>query len=400
MVATGSRRISVCFVIGTLDRGGAEGQLVRLATHLPREQFDVSVCCLADGGPLQGVLDAAGIPVDIVGLHRPIHSLLPFKSIGRLVQLSRVIQARQPDIVHGFLFWAYVLGTAAAKVGGVPVVVASRRSLSHFKASRPDWRILEQLANAATDAIVANSEAVRDDVLKHERIPPSKLSVIYNGVDAGMANPTLRREVRRTLRIGDQDPVIAVVANLIHYKGHEHFFQALPEILGAFPRAVVLLAGDGPERARSEQRVRTMGMANAVRFLGVRSDVPALLEAADLLVHPSLEEGFSNAVLEAMAAGRPVVATSVGGNAEAVVDGDTGLLVAPADPPALASAAIWLLRHPAEARAMGESGRARVTRHFEIDRMVRGYERLYRELLAARVPAWKPREDHQMMPAP
>jgi glycosyltransferase involved in cell wall biosynthesis len=398
MAASRSRRISICFVIGTLDRGGAEGQLVRLATRLPRDRFDVSVCCLADGGPLREVLDAAGVPVEAVGLHRPsLHAPL-FGSIGRLFRLAEVIRERQPDIVHGFLFWAYVLGAAAARINGVPVVVASRRSLSHFKASRPMWRLLEGLTNYGTDHIVANSHAVRDDVLSHERFPADRLSVIYNGVQIGAVDHARRRATRRSLQIGERDPVIAVVANLIHYKGHEHLLHALPTILEAFPRTVVLLAGDGPERRRLEHRARLIGVESAVRFLGTRTDVDALLEAADILVHPSLEEGFSNAVLEAMAAGLPVVAASVGGNVEAIVDGETGLLIPPADPSLLAQATLWLLHHPTEARAMGGAGRDRVASLFDIDAMVSEYGRFYADIAAARVPAWKP-ESRPIVPA-
>lgn len=384
-VETGAaRRLRICFVIGTLERGGAEGQLVQLATGLNRSRFEPSVCCLTHNGPHRHALEAAGIPVEILGLRRSKWLGLPIALPSRMLRLIRIIRKRQPDIVHGFLFGAYVLGAVAGRVNRVPLIVASRRSLGLFKASRPLWLLIERFVNRGTDHLIANSRAVRLDVVRQEGLAPSKVTVIYNGVEFTSWNEPRSQALVRAIGVADRRPIIAVVANFIAYKGHEFLFDALPAIAAEFPQLAVLLVGDGPLRQQFEVQVRANGLDAFARFLGARSDVPAILALVDLVVHPSTQEGFSNAILEAMAAGKPVVAAAVGGNEEAIVDRKTGLLVRNRDAAALATASLWLLRHPEEARAMGMAGRTRVQQLFTVERMVREYESLYEQLVTAR----------------
>jgi L-malate glycosyltransferase len=372
--------LRVCYVIGTLDRGGTEGQLVRLATGLDRARFAPYVCALTTGGPLEQPLRDAGIPVQVFTLR----SLRPTRNpwtIGReLMRFVQFVRDIKPEIVHGFLIHAYVPAAFAARVAGVPVVVASRRSLSHFKARKHHWRLAERVANRLTDRLVANSEAVRADVIASEGVDPSRVEVIHNGIDVSDYTATRDAALRATLGIGEHAPVVVVVANLIHYKGHSYLLDALQQVRVRFPAVQALLVGEGPMRSRIEEQIARLNLQESVVLLGSRPDVPTLLSQADLLVHPSTEEGFSNVILEAMAADKPVVATSVGGNAEAVRDGETGVLVPPRDAAALAAAIIGLLENPGRARAMGAAGRTRVVEVFPIERMVKAYEALYNEL--------------------
>jgi glycosyltransferase involved in cell wall biosynthesis len=388
------RRIKIIYVIGTLDVGGTERQLVALVTRLDRRRFEPTVCCLSAGGPLEAGLRAAGIPVTVVGFRglRPSMGLtfilrLPAILV-KLVRLGKLIRAKHPDIVHGFLFSAYVLAAPAARLAGVPTVLASRRSLGLFKAGKWHYLWPERFTNRLTDLIVANSEAVKADAVKQERLDPDKVLVIHNGVDLGEfpAEPA-PRQVRRTLGIPDAAKVVAVVANFIHYKGHETFLSAWRVVARQLPGSVALLVGDGPLRLASETRAAQLGLAESMRFLGTRDDVTAVLSAADVVVHPSQQEGFSNAILEAMAAGRPVVATAVGGNSEAVVHEETGLLVPVDDSDTMAAAILRLLEHPAEAAAFGAAGRRRIEAHFDLRGTVRAYERLYERLASARAPS-------------
>jgi len=374
------RRLKICFIIGTLDRGGTEGQLVQLATRLDRERFETSVCCLSHDGPHRAALEAAGVPVSVVGLRqlRGLRSTLD--AAGCLLRLVRIIRASGPDVVHGFLYWAYVFGAFAARLAGVPFVVASRRSLGYFKESRTLLLLLERIANSATDLLIANSEAVRRDVIRQERVSPAKIRVVYNGVQLSQPDEQRRRELRAQLNLADRGPVVAVVANFIAYKRHDILFSALPALVAEFPTLVLLMAGEGPLESHFEAHVRSSGLGETVRFLGARAEASDILSLADVAVHPSETEGFSNAVLEAMAAAKPIVAVRVGGNAEAIVEGETGLLVPVGDAAALGQAVLAVLRNPDAARAMGEAGRARVVRLFSIERMVAEYEQIYDEI--------------------
>ena len=376
------RKIRLLYVIGTLDVGGSEGQLVQLVTRLDPQRFEPFVCCLASGGPYQGALGAAGVPVEVIGFRGFRIFRHPHKIAAQLFRLVAFIRRIRPDAVHGFLFWAYVIGTFAARMARVPIVVASRRSLGHFKAFKRHYLLLERIANRMTDLVIANSEAVRQDALREEGLPANRVIVVHNGVELGHFGQPRDKGLLESLGVQKGAPVVGVIANFIHYKGHRFFIEGWVSVVQRFPQSVALIVGEGPLKESIEGTVQAMGLRRSVRFLGTRQDVPALLALMDLVVHPSLEEGFSNAILEAMAAGKPVVATAVGGNPEAIAHGETGLLVPPGNGRALAEAIRWLLEHPVEAARFGEAGRRRVAEHFELSAMVRQYEAVYERLVA------------------
>lgn len=378
------RRIKLLYIIGTLDVGGAEGQLIQLVTHLDPQRFEPVVCSLTSSGPHHRTLDAAGISVTIVGFKGLRVFRHPLQVATELSGLVRFIQREQPTIVHGFLFWAYVIGAFAAKAAGVPIVIASRRSLGHFKEGVVHHLLLERLANRMTDLILANSEAVKADVIRQERVESARIRVIYNGVDPSRYALSAEPGLRASLGIPADAKTIGVVARLIDYKGHRFFLRACPEIKRRHPRATILLIGDGPEAGSLVALSRQLGLQEAVHFLGTRSDIPQLLSLLDVVALPSLEEGFPNVVLEAMAAGKPVVASRVGGVPEAVIHEETGLLVPPENPQAIAEGIMRLLDDPARGEEMGRAGRERVIRKFGMNRMVQQTEDLYLELLARR----------------
>jgi len=371
-------------VIGTLDIGGAEGQLVQLLKGLDRTRFSATVCCLsAADGPYAEEVRRLGVVVHEIGFRGLRIFRYPRRVIAQLAHLVSLIRRERPDVVHGFLFWAYVLGTFAARAAGVGVVVSSRRSLGFFKEDKPLYRLLERLSNAMTTSVVANSEAVRADAIRQEHLPPQKVIVIYNGVEPIESATEKTRVLVEDLRLNQARPVVAVIANFIHYKGHRVFFEAWKHVVQAYPGAVAILVGEGPEKDRWQRWVSAEGLEGSARFLGSRRDVPQILAVTDIVAHPSLQEGFSNAILEAMVAGRPVVAAAVGGTPEAIEDGRTGLLVPSDDSRALGDAIISLVAHPDRAREMGLAGRERAAQFFSPQRMVTSYEELYERLVEA-----------------
>jgi len=374
----------VLFVIGTLDVGGAEMQLVELVQRLDARRFRPMVCCLAREGPLAAALHEAHVPVfsiGFVGFRQRGVWLSLTRAIPRLWHLFRIIRRERPQIVHGVLFWAYVLGAFTARLARVPTVVASRRSLGLFKADKPHYLRVERLANWLTDVFVANSMAVRCDAIQREKLDPRRVLVIYNGVDFARFRATPDRpDTERGF------PRVLVVANLIPYKGHRYFLQAWQRVLRRFPDAQAQLAGEGDMLEELLALADQLGVGASVSFLGRRADVPDLLAACDLYVHPSLQEGYSNAVLEAMAAGAPIVATAVGGTVEAIADGETGLLVPPADADALERAIVRLLEDRPAARRMGRRAASVARSRYDMDCVVDRYEAIYEQLAAGDVP--------------
>jgi glycosyltransferase involved in cell wall biosynthesis len=365
-------RTRIVYVIGTLERGGAEGQLVEIASGLDRTRFEPVVCCFAKGGPLLPILADRGVPVEIVGVTggpRRLRAVLRF---------WRLLQRVRPDVVHGFLFWGNVMAALGGRLAGGPAVVGSRRILMHRH--RIGRAALQRLANRWTHLVIANSVAGRDGALR-EGLPEDRLTVIPNGVDLARFDVAPDPRLRHALGVGGTGPIVTMVANLRPNKGHSVFLEAWAGVARALPTARALLVGGGPLREELESQTAALGLKASVRFLGVRHDVPAVLAVTDVVAHSSLAEGSPNAVLEALAAGRPVVATDAGGTCEAVLDGRTGLLVAPGNAGAFEAGLMRLLSNPAEARALGEAGRRHVAEHYQISTMIRAHEAAYERSL-------------------
>ena len=376
--------LKILYVVTTLDHGGSERQLVELIKGLDRQRFVPRVCCLSAEGHLAAELNRHGIPVETLplrGLTLPYNVITVIRHFARLVKF---IQSEGPHIVHGVLFHAYILGTFAAKMARAPVVIASRRGLGHFKSGKPHYLFLEWIANRMTDLIVANSEAVKQNVVCQEKVKPSKIRVVYNGIDPTLFDIPPDPVLKASLGIPERARVVGIVANLIHYKGHRFFLQSCQEVKRKIPDVRFLLIGDGPLRAELQGLANDLDLEGEVLFLGTRSNISQLLSLMDIIVLPSLEEGFPNAVLEAMAAAKPVVASNVGGIPEAVVHGETGLLVPPENPGALAEAMIQLLHDPKSAMKMGNAGRNRVMQQFGLNRMINEMEHIYEELVQAK----------------
>lgn len=367
----------IVYLITGLNVGGAEMMLCRLVKGLDRVRFDPVVISLLPPGPVAEKIQAEGLPVYSLYMASKLDAWALWRLYGLLRRLD-------PVILHTFLFHANLLGRVVGRLAGVPVIISGIRS-TKFGGR---WR---ELALRWTDRwalrTVVVSRAAGDRMLRQGVVPPGKLRVIYNGLDvtAFPVNPPSEdiAGVRREMGVPPEWPLLLAVGRLQKPKGYPLLLEAMAILQERGVSCFLAVAGDGEMRAALEEQAVRLGLGDCVRFLGLRHDVIALMAGADALVLSSLWEGLPGAVLEAMAAGLPVVATAVGGTPELVVDGVTGFLVPPGDPAALAGAVAELLRLPAEKRKeMGQAGRRRVEENFTIDRMVRAYEDLYTECLA------------------
>jgi glycosyltransferase involved in cell wall biosynthesis len=387
-----SSPLSVLIVIDSLDRGGAETHLWRTLPRLDRRRVAVRVFTLLRRGVLADALEAEGIPV--LGPPSPRGGGLGLAA--GAVRLVALLRRERPDIVHFFLPRSYLVGAPLAVAAGVRHRVMSRRSLHTYMAGKPAvLAAVERRLHHHMDALLGNSRAILED-LAEEGAPADRLVLLYNGIevaappaDRGLAETGAQTgaKTRAALGLDAGAVVLCAVANLIAYKGHADLVEACAR-LPAEPPWHLLLAGADPDglAASLRQRAEALGIAGRVHVLGSRDDVPALLAASDIGVLASHEEGFPNAVLEYMAAGLPVVATAVGGTAEAVVDGETGHLVAPRDPAALAAALGSLAADPERRRRWGEAGRRRVAALFSLDASAGAYMALYERIAAGAAP--------------
>ncbi|WP_338676837.1 glycosyltransferase [Streptomyces sp. SCSIO 30461] len=363
----------VCLLIGQLGLGGAEKQLVLLARGLSRRGIRTHLLVLFDGGPREAELRDSGVTLVKLGFwRRQTRGSTLLGNIRAFVRLLVFLRKEKPQVLQAFLLHAYVLAAPAARLARVPVMVAGRRSLGFFKRGHRVALTLERIATRWTDLVVANAQAVADDVRQDEGLPADKLTVIPNGMPAG------EFELAAPVDVDTSLPVVLCVANLATHKGHRHLLAACAELRRQGRPCTLVLIGDGPERAVLEQQAARLEVD--ARFLGFRTDGAGFLARADVVVQPSLYEGLSNAVMEAMAAGRPMVATAVGGTPELLDDG-RGVLVPPADPIALADGIRSVLEDRDRAAAMGRQAREWALANLSEDVMVDRYLSLYQRLL-------------------
>lgn len=372
--------VRVMYVVDHLKIGGVQTHLVQLLSRLDERRFVPMVCALKARGELRGALEAMGVPVFDGGLGP---SLKGWGGLRVAWRLARLLRRERVDIAHAYLFHPNVLTPMAARLAGIPAVVASKRSLDRYPDLIP--RLACKLGNALAHRITVNAEAVRRFVISEEGGSPRKMRLIPNGVsEEALAASGDRRAKRRELDLPPDSPVVGAVSRLAWKKGVRYLLDAVPRLLESVPDVTVLIVGDGPLRIELEAQASALGIGERVRFLGSRQDALELLSAFDVFVLPSVIEGMSNALLEAMAARLPVVATEVGGNSEVVVDGETGFLVPPGDAGQLAAAIVKLLQAPEMAREMGAAGRGRVEEQYRVDVMVRRIEELYDSLVSRR----------------
>ncbi|MEU3917593.1 glycosyltransferase [Streptomyces sp. NPDC029004] len=377
--ATGTELTRVSLMIGQLGLGGAEKQIVMLARGLVAQGIETTLLLLCERGPREEELAGSGVRIVSLGyrgitrpwvdLRRAVNDTgAALRAFARLVAHLR--RAR-PQVLHAYLFHCYIAAAPAARLARVPVCVAGRRSLGTFKEGRRVQLAVERVATGMTDFVVANAHAVAADALRQEGLPQDKIAVIHNGMEEQDFRAVAPADLTTDL------PVVLCVANLRTYKGHQYLLDAVCRLQQRGQRCTLVLIGEGPQRPDLEQQAERLGID--VRFLGHRTDVAAFLARADVVVLPSLEEGLSNAIMEAMAAGRPVVATAVGGTPELLRD--RGVLVPAADAEALAEGLHWMLTDHTAAARLGKAAREWALEHLSADSMVERHVSLYRKLL-------------------
>ncbi len=378
------------FVALSLDVGGAERHLASLLPELSRRGWPVTLFCMNRLGAYAGDVEKAG--VEVIGPPRERVAGQQTR-LGRIAAATRagarlhaVLRRSKPRVAHFFLPEAYLIGAPIALLRQVPVCIMSRRGLNYYQANWPGVAAIEARLHSRMTAVLANSRRVVDNLVE-EGCEREKIGLIYNGVAlAGLDRAVDRVAVRREVGVAPDAVMALVVANLIPYKGHADLLRGLGLVKDQLPPGfrVVCIGRDEGARASLEALTAELGLREMVIFLGVRSDVPELLGASDLSILASHEEGFSNAIIEAMAAALPMVVTDVGGNGEAVVDGVTGLVVPARDPTRLGAAVARIAGDATMRLAFGRAGRQRVAENFTLAACVDQYEAVYEGLLAGK----------------
>jgi glycosyltransferase involved in cell wall biosynthesis len=370
-------RLRIVHVLDNLNTGGTELNAVRTAERLDRDRFDVRFLCLQPDGPLRARLDAAGIPVQGI----PVTSLLSASAVRRVREIGALVRQERIDVVHAHDPYANALAAPAVRLAGRGAVIASHRWWRNVHRARV--RFANRVAYRFAHRILANSPAVGELVVREEGVDRRRLVVIPNFVDEQAftpLQPERRRALRRQVGLSENDVAIGVVANLYPVKDHATLIRAAARIASRWPAVRFVLVGEGRERESLTRLASDLGVADNVLMPGRIAPEPGMGGIFDIATLTSREEGFPNWVVEAMAAGRAVVATNVGGVPDAIVHDETGILVEAGDDERLADAFDRLLRDVPGRDRMGSEGTLRARRLYHVSSVMKSLESLYEEL--------------------
>lgn len=373
------RQVQLAYFIDHLKVGGAQRHLIEVLRRLDRRRFAPQVWTLRGEGELIPEAERLGTPVRSFGLGERLQEL---KSIPLFLRAVNQLRKEHVHIVHCYLSFANVVGTLTAVLARIPILLVSKRSLDSYQRRLELWG--HWAANRFADRVVANALAVKRFVIETEHCPADKIVVIPNGIDDGFVTQEGnggQEAERAALGLGPQERVVGTLGRLAWKKGQEYFLQAAAAVLRQAPQTTFVLVGDGPLRKHLEDQARALGIWSHVKFLGQRLDSQRIISLFDVFVLPSVIEGMPNALLEALALAKPVVVTEVGGNAEVVTNGETGIVVPPRHPTEMAEAILRLLRDQNLSRRLGEAGRQMVTRRFCFRHTLHAMESLYEKLL-------------------
>jgi L-malate glycosyltransferase len=369
--------IPVLYISGQLGFGGAENQLLQLLLRLDQNKFRPIVCNLTGGGGIEEKIIKNGIQVVRV-MKKRHYTPRPFIALARLIGTSSC------KIVHNIGSSAHLWGTPVAKAMGVSVILYSDHQAHFALAGKSSWRSrLIGWFSKLNDLVIAHCKYNESGLHAIDGVPLAKTRVIYNGVDVSQfGNRTPSPKLHKELGIPQDTPLACMIARFYPQKAYDEFIEAADLVNKEGVACHFLCVGDGPLRSSVQKMVSNRGLQNRVTFLGSRKDVSDILNNCDIAVLASHHEGLPITILEAMAAGLPVVTSDVGGCKEAVIHGKTGFLIPPGDFRRMAQAIERLLANKELAWSMGQSGRQRVGKYFDISVNCQQVQELYLELLA------------------
>lgn len=367
-----SRRVT--FVMSDLG-GGTGDHLLSMIRHWDRAAWSPRI--ISEASLTSRLLP--DVPVDYIGI-RQRWIRYPLAQLVLLTRVAGCLRAHPADVVHAYFFWSIMIGRVLRRLGRIRVLVENREDMG-FAWGPSEYRLLRRTSHIP-DRVICVSEAVRQVALEREGLDPARTVVIHNGVTPSAPAADGGRAARAELGYGPDDLVVGMVSNLNRaVKGLPYFLDSIPLIARQVPAARFVIFGRGPDEPALRARAAELGIASILQFAGFKPDIHRFYPALDVSVMTSMSEGLSIALLEAMNHGLPVVFTRVGGNPEVVVEGETGFLVPPRDPPAFAARVVELLRDGKLRRQMGAAARQRIEREFDIALAARRYLQVYEELL-------------------
>ena len=355
--------------------GGTERQVLELCKNIDRRGFEVVVACLSKGDRFLEQLENYGIKT--IGLK--VDRIYSLEGLSRGLWFRDFLKEEEVDVLMTHHFGSDIWGTIFGRMAKVPVIISNRRDSGFWRKRR--HVLVYRLLQGWVDKIVVVSQAVKDVVVEEEEVKNGKIEIIYNGIDIQRFKRTsdVARK-RQELQVPEGAKLVGCVGNMRPVKGHRYLIEAAKTIVEKYPWVHLVFIGGGELRADLISMSDNLGLGNNSHFPGIREDIPEMLDCMDICVLPSLSEGFSNTLLEYMAAGKPIVATRAGGNPEVIVHQSNGLLVNKADPEDLREKILLLLGDEQQADRLGVEARKHVEREFSVEKMAENYQDLLKDL--------------------
>lgn len=372
----GEQPIRLVEFVKAFNIGGTEVQVVELLRGLPGSRYQIHVGVLDETGPLlESVWKMGFLPEAFPLSGTYAHPA----TLAQIAKMAHWLVKNRIQVVHLHDLYGTLVGAPAAKLAGVKTVVG-RLDLAHFH-TKSQRLLLKQFTRMA-DHVVANATAIKDMLIHEEGIPAEKISVVWNGLDLRRFDQRVSEGLKAELPEVNGEPVVVHVANMNHQvKRQEDLMDAVKILANKGKKLHAFLVGGGPRKAELEARAASMGLSDRIHFLGFRMDVPAVWKAGTMGVLCSSAEGLSNAVMEGMAAGLPMVVSRVGGNPDLIEDGKRGFVVERHQPAQLAAAFERILENPEKAREMGREARRFVERELKLEKLCEQHDAIYRKVV-------------------
>ena len=369
---------NVIIVIDSLDGGGAESQAIKLACGLKKENINVILFPLRSGGTL--TKQATELDIELIeGNLQPRRNIKSF--VKGFILLCKTIRLKNPAIVHAFLPLSNFFGSLAALISSAKYTITSRRGLIKLNYLKKRWRLLDKISNFLSNKIIVNSEAIIDEMVNIDSVDLDKVICIRNGINLEKFNVKdyCINDMRSALSLSNSDFAWAKVANFSSIKGHKDLINAFKNIHIKYNSKLFLIGKDNGTLDELKDLVVTQDLESKIKFLGFRDDIPEILLAMDGYICASHTEGFSNAILEAMASGLPIVATKVGGNPEIIRNEKNGLLVKSKDINAITRAMIKIMEDSHLSQKLSKDALKTVNQKYNTKKMVKSYIDVYKE---------------------
>lgn len=376
LVIMKNSKTKILYFITGLKTGGAEMVLYNLIKGLNKDKFEPIVVSIIPIGEIGEKIQSLGIKVLSLNARFRYNPLI-------ILKLALIFHKAKPKILHSHLFHADFLGRVIGKIYKVPVIISTIHStyLGGFWANK-----LLQITNNLTDVVTVVSQKIGAEMINLKAVSSDKLRVIYNGIDLNVffrQNEERKNKIRKDIGIQENEKVLISVGRLAKEKGYLYLIEAIKILKEEGFDIKLLIIGEGGERHKLERKIKELDLENNILLLGKKENIADYLSTFDVFILPSLWEGFSVVILEAMACELPIIATSVGGVPEIVQDGYSGFLVPTKDPLALAGKIDYVFHLSLEQRgALGRNGRRIVEKSFSLEKMIRNYEKLYEEFLS------------------